>query len=31
MLGLRGGVKAHGRSTVPDEAIYESDTVEAAG
>ena len=31
MLGLRGGVKAHGKSTVPDEAIYESDTVEAAG
>ena len=31
MLGLRGGVKAHGKSTVADEATYESDTVEAAG
>ena len=31
MLGLRGGVKAKGSSTVADEAIYESDAVEAAG
>ena len=31
MLGLRGGVKANGRSTVADEADYESNSVEAAG
>ena len=31
MLGLRGGVKAKGRSTVADEADYESNSVEAAG
>ena len=31
MLGLRGGVKAQGKSTVADEATYESDSVEAAG
>ena len=31
MLGLRGGVKPQGKSTVADEATYESDVVEAAG
>jgi sugar phosphate isomerase/epimerase len=31
MLGLRGGVKAHGKSTVADEADYESNAVETAG
>ena len=31
MLGLRGGVKANGKSSVADEATFESDSVEAAG
>ena len=31
MLGLRGGVKPQRKSTVADEATYESDSVEAAG
>jgi hypothetical protein len=31
MLGLRGGVKAQGKSTVADDATFESDAVEAAG